>query len=172
MKGESLLFPSIFGPSSKSTSAILYVLSLIGPIDSNRTIAVINKQVSLKRTFILGVLKNSLPLRRNKQPWNNKAGLMDNCTVKAVSMSRDSTKLESTVCSQKTCFSFHIPREKLGNKKHTFTSRFERPPDCDRFNYTWLQWHNSITTLVTGNSIFSLHSGRAIPSSPSVAYRA
>lgn len=74
---------------------------------------------------------------------------MDICTVKAVSVSRDSAELESSVCSQKSYFAFQIPRGKLGNKKHTFTSRFASPPDCDCFDYTLLQWHNSMTASGT-----------------------
>lgn len=92
--------------------------------------------------------KTSFPLRRNKPPWNNKAGLMDNCTLK------QDLCLVTAVSSQKTCFSSQIPKEKLGNKKHTFTSRCESPPDCDRFNCTLLQWHDFISASVRGNSIF------------------
>lgn len=88
---KSFPLPSIFGPRCKKASPGLYVLSLIGPIDSSRTRAVMKKQISLNRIFISGLLKKNLfPLRQNKQPWNNKAELMDNCTLKAGPMSCDS----------------------------------------------------------------------------------
>jgi len=71
---------------------------------------------------------------------------MDNCTVKAVSMSRDSMKLESTVCSQKTYFSFQIPREKLGNKKHTFLPQDLKAPQTVTALTT--HYYNDLTPLL------------------------
>lgn len=150
MKGESLLFASIFGSSSKITSAVLYVLSLIGPIDSNRTRAVINKQVSLKRTFTLGLLKKKK--KKPLSPWEEinyletiKQGLWTTAQLKHCLVAAQSWKAQSEIRKPTSISTFQ--GKKSGNKKHTFTSRFESPPDCHHFNYILMQWHNSITAF-------------------------